>query len=62
MQNSILKPNVPPQPSPSSAELPSSQICIPAALGNFSCIYTHELISLILAIAVLVKAWRGGKK
>jgi hypothetical protein len=58
MKNSTLMPNVPAQPLPSSATLPSSQICIPSALGNFSCIYTHELISLILAIAVLVKAVR----
>jgi hypothetical protein len=62
MQTSILMPNVPSQSLPSSAALPSSQICLPAALGNFSCIYTHELISLILAIAVLLKAWRSGKK
>jgi hypothetical protein len=62
MQNSVLMPNVPSQSLPSSAALPSSQICIPDALENSSCIYTHEVISLILAIAVLLKAWRGGKK
>jgi hypothetical protein len=59
MTNSALVPEVSAQPPlPTSQLVPSSQICIPSAPGNFPCIYTHELISLILAIAVLIKAVR----
>ena len=59
MLNSTL-PKVSVQQLPTSQTIPSSQICIPSASGNFSCLYTHEVISLIMAIAVLVKALRRG--
>ncbi|MBW4660637.1 MAG: hypothetical protein KME15_18345 [Drouetiella hepatica Uher 2000/2452] len=38
---------------------PSSQFCLPSNSSLPSCIYAHEIVSLILAAAVLIRAVRG---
>ncbi len=42
-----------------STNLPASQFCLNSSSSLPSCIYTHEIVSLILAIAILIKAIRG---
>jgi hypothetical protein len=41
---------------PQSQPALSSQICAQADSGTPLCLYSHEMVSLILAVAVLVKA------
>lgn len=38
---------------------PSSQFCLTSNSSLPSCIYAHEIVSLILALAVLIRAIRG---
>jgi hypothetical protein len=60
MLDSILVPKLSVQPISQTA--PSSQLCVPSVSGTSACIYTHEGIPLILAIAVLIRAIRGGDR
>jgi hypothetical protein len=62
MLDSILMLKLSVQPMPISQTAPSSQVCIPSVSGNSTCIYAHEGISLILAIAILIRAIRGSGK
>jgi hypothetical protein len=59
MLDDILIPNLSVQPLPRSETTLSSQFCLSPAFGKPSCIYTHEIISLTLAVAILVRAIRG---
>jgi hypothetical protein len=56
MQNDILIPKISVQPLPSSNTMPSNQLCLSDASGTPLCLYTHEVVSLILAVAILLKA------
>ena len=55
MPKDVVVPSLTLQPQPQPAL--SSQICAQADSGAPSlCLYSHEMVSLILAVAVLVKA------
>lgn len=55
MQDDILLPKILVQPLPISTTS-SSQICVGNAAGTPLCLYAHEIVSLILATAILLRA------
>ncbi|MCU0571012.1 MAG: hypothetical protein MUF49_31150 [Oculatellaceae cyanobacterium Prado106] len=50
------------RPVPGLEARPSSQICLPSNAGMPVYLYTQEVISLILVVAILVRAIRGNGK
>jgi hypothetical protein len=62
MRDPILMPEVSVRPVSGSETRPSSQICLPSNSGVPVCFYMQEVISLILVVAILVRAIRGDRR